>query len=222
MIEILKYLLSYVIDITLYSARSSVNDSLKVIKRNGKNILNSNLANYSFGDLHKVFQIVFRKIELQKRKINHVLILGYGAGSVASIITDELKMNPNIIGVELDKEIINISKIYFPKNDKNANVIINSAENYLANCSDKFDLIIVDVFKDLSVPISIQSAPFIENLKSITSKDGLIIYNYVLYSVDSKNQLKNLQSLCAKVFGNIKTLEVLDFNRVLLMSNNND
>ena len=89
-------------------AGSRVNPVLEVLMLGDNLLLNSANTNYSFGGLHRVFQKVFAKINIQKITIGDVLILGFGAGSVASILRDELGMKCRIKGVEKDEEVIRL------------------------------------------------------------------------------------------------------------------
>ena len=71
---------------------SPVNGILEVWYISGKYQLDSDNSNYSFGSLHRLFQQVFLKVGLKERNPENLLLLGFGAGSVVSIIRDELKM----------------------------------------------------------------------------------------------------------------------------------
>ncbi len=217
MIDKLRYLISYLIDVKIYSSKSELNSNLTVILRNGKKILNAKNANYSFGDLHKVFQIVFKKIDLKAKVLNEVLILGYGAGSVSSIIRDELKLTPEIVGIEADLEVIEISKKYFHKLNNKDVLIHDKAENYISYCTKKFDLIVIDVFVDLSVPIAIQSFDYLKKISVVLSENGTILYNFVQFSKESKEQFIEIEKKCNSIFRNVETLKVIDFNRVLVL-----
>lgn len=76
-------------------------------------MLNARFANYSFGMLHEMFINTFKKIKLQHRNIKEALLLGFGAGSFASILTDDYRMNCHITAVEKDRLVIEIGRKYF-------------------------------------------------------------------------------------------------------------
>ncbi|MBE9480460.1 MAG: hypothetical protein IMY69_02060, partial [Bacteroidetes bacterium] len=85
------FIKSFFDDKTIEKTSSQINPYLEIKKEKGKYILNSKNVNYSYGGLHKAFQKIFRKINLKEEKIKNVLILGFGAGSIASILLDEYK-----------------------------------------------------------------------------------------------------------------------------------
>src|SRR5688500_17531836 len=104
---------SHVFPIIVDKRQSRFHPYLEVSLTRGKLMLNTALANYSYGGLHRVFQIAFDKINLKNLPLTNVLILGFGAGSVATIIRDELKMDVPITGVEQDYAIVQIAREFF-------------------------------------------------------------------------------------------------------------
>ena len=81
----------------LEESTSEVNPLLEVLSVGDKIMLNGANTNYSYGGLHRVFQKVLKKVNIRERKISEVLILGFGTGSVASILKEELGINCRII-----------------------------------------------------------------------------------------------------------------------------
>ena len=56
---------------------------LELTLENGRSVVNSANANQSFGSLHRVWQRCFADIDLTRHRPERILLLGYGAGSVA-------------------------------------------------------------------------------------------------------------------------------------------
>src|SRR4051812_5093653 len=99
---------SYVFSKVIDKRQSILNPYLEVNYSRGRLVLNTALSNYSFGGLHRVFQGAFRKIRIHTLNPDNMLLLGLGAGSVPSIIYDELKMNTAITSVEKDEVVIEL------------------------------------------------------------------------------------------------------------------
>ena len=78
--------------IVIETREGSVTPYLEVMKSNGKYVLNSHNANYSFGGLHILFDAFFKQIDIKKYDIKNVLLLGMGAGSVISLLKQKYKM----------------------------------------------------------------------------------------------------------------------------------
>ena len=178
--------ISYLYDIQVEVASSSLNPFIEVTYHNGKYVLNTKLANYSFASLHKVFQNVFKELKVKEGNYTNILVLGLGAGSIVSILRDEYKLDTPITAVELDPEILRLGKKYFGLNEyKNLNIIEQDAYDLVITCEEKFDLIAVDLFVDLDVPDKFASEEFNYHLNKLLMPKGLLIFNTV---VNNKKQ----------------------------------
>ncbi len=193
---------------------------LEIKQEKGKQVLNSTDVNYSFGSLHKVFQNTFKHINLNLSDIKNVLILGFGAGSIAHILRYEYNWNGKITGVEIDKEVINLSNKYFKLQQlKNVQIEITDAEYFVNQTTQKFDLIIIDIFLNLEIPIKFDSNLFIKKVYEILNPGGSLIYNRLAISYSEKERTKKLLKIITNQFstpGCVKILNVNKFNQVIV------
>lgn len=151
---------------------------LEVTYENGRKVLNTGEVNYSFGALHEVFQIAFQKAKIAELNPQNVLILGFGAGSIASILTDELKLSPKMTGVEADEVVIRIARREFDADlVPQLNIVHARAEDFVESCEDKFDLIAVDVFIENRVPETCMTENFLLRLDALLRSGGKIVFN---------------------------------------------
>src|ERR1041385_6778137 len=128
----LKYLASFLFPYKVEERKSNVSGKIEVVYSKGKLVLDSAHVNYSFGGLHEGFQKAFFQFKIKEREIKNVLILGFGSGSVASILQDEYGKEINIVGVEKDLEVIELAKKYFS---------IEKYKNLALHCEDAFDFV---------------------------------------------------------------------------------
>ncbi len=185
---------------TLEEIKSEYN-YLEVIRQRNRLVLNSRNTNYSFGGLHKVFQQAFDKTELDVRNIRKALILGFGAGSVASILRDELKCKCEITGVEIDPEVIRLAKEYFGLEESGKmKIVIDDAEKWVAGCKEHFDLIAVDLFLDHKIPETFDSPEFLEKIKQLLNPNGSVYYNRLLFDYESKVRTARFEKDFEKIF----------------------
>lgn len=182
-----KYLSSFILLQSVEKRSSDVNTSLEVVYYNGKYLLDSSRANYSFGGLHTVFQRTFSKFKIQKREINSALILGFGGGSVAHILEKEYGKKISIVGVEKDVEVLALAQKYFSL-QKYSNLILynEDAFDFVQHCKDKFDLIVMDVFVDLEVPEKFFEEPFVKALGKYLSDNGILFFNLVISNENNR------------------------------------
>lgn len=108
---------SYFWPVTIEKRKGQLNHDLEVLVYHGKTMLDTEYVNYSFGKLHDVMKGVLLKLKKRNYPFEQVLILGYGGGSAAQIIHEEINPDAQIVGVELDTEIVDLSEKYFYKRD---------------------------------------------------------------------------------------------------------
>jgi spermidine synthase len=180
----------------------------------GKYVLNSKNANYSFATLHRVFQQALKKVELEK--INSILVLGCGAGSIPTIVYKELGLNPKMDAVEIDKKVIELGNKYFELDSySNLNIIIDDAMNFVKSTNNKYDLVLVDLFKGIDVPEEFLTQHFFEQLESLLNENGELLFNYVAYNYETKQLVKGIENALSKSFSKkLNTLQLEDINRV--------
>ncbi len=187
---------------------------LEVRKQNGRFVLDSRNTNYSFGGLHKVFQQAFHEVPLHKQAIKKALILGFGAGSIAHILQNELHCNCEITGVEIDKEVIGLAKQFFNlKSLVQTKVVVQDALLFVADCQEQFDLITVDIFENFRTTEKFNTIEFLQSLSGILSEKGVVYYNRLCYDYWSKEENKKFETLFKSHFSETKIVKTRHFSK---------
>lgn len=198
----IKGMISYVIPLRATSRKGEVNPYLEVRLERGKHVLNGAVMNHSFGKRKSIFKKVFSKYDFSERKIDKVLILGFGAGSVATILRKYWNLKCLITGVELDKAVIELQNEYFdPKRYEPLNLIHDDALKFVMNTKDQYDIIIMDVSIENNTPYKFMQKQFIGALSKILSPQGIIFYNKAIESSKHLNEAVKLHVLCNKILG---------------------
>ncbi|MBN2638774.1 MAG: fused MFS/spermidine synthase [Bacteroidales bacterium] len=162
---------------------------LEVNKLDGQWLLDSKHVNYSFGTLHRVFQEALNTFIPDLSEIKEVLILGFGAGSVAHILQKEKNYQGNITGVEIDQQVIKLAKKYFHLEEiQHLKIHIQDAEEFAKDSQQQFDLIIIDLFTDHLIPEKFETEAFLSTVNSLLSSKGKLLYNRM--NNTSSNQVK--------------------------------
>jgi spermidine synthase len=177
-------LFSYFIPINVYKKNSAVSQSLEVTWNNGELVLDSKNTNYSFGSLQRILRKGLKYIGYERiRNFKNILVLGVAAGSVIKTLVDEIKFEGKIIGVEIDKEIITIANDYFKLDTiPNLEIIIDDAFEFVLKTKDKYDLIIIDIFQDTTMPNFLFEDFFINRVNSLLNINGFILFNTMVIS----------------------------------------
>jgi spermidine synthase len=209
----LQYLLSFLFDTLVDSRSSKFNPVLDVKYHEGGYVLDAKTVNFSFGTLNRVFQLAFDHLKIGGRPIKSALILGYGAGSVAALLNERLN-EPQIVGVEIDAEVIAIAREYFELGElDNVSVVEMDATTYVQTCEEKLDLIAVDLFDDDKVPGQFYEKSFLESLKTLLNPGGMLVFNASVQS--SGQEIAELSKAFQEIFNGHHTLS-LQGNNVLV------
>jgi spermidine synthase len=196
---------------------------LEVVVNNGKLMLNANQSNYSFGGLHLIFEQLFDQIEIGKYEIKKVLLLGLGAGSVVDLLVNKNGLKCAITGVELDVKVIDFAQQYF-EIEKYANLEIVQADafEFVQQCDEKFDLIVVDLFIGDTVPAAFASVEFIQNLRRLSNEKCCVAYNKMTDNPTHKQELVALSQKFDTAFPGWKLhlIYAYGFENSLLCYNN--
>ena len=173
-----KKILSYVYEFHIESIYSDINETLHVSLSQGRYQLSTQNAIYSFGDLYSNYYLAFEQIDFDKHKIENVLILGFGLGSIPMMLEKNFRQAFNYTGVEIDECVIYLAEKYVTNTLKSPiNIFTADALTFVEICEQQFDLICVDIFLDDVIPDDFQQQDFLQAVKSLLNKDGIILYN---------------------------------------------
>jgi len=179
--SLLTTLSSYLFPFPIEQRKGRITPFLEVVLENGKLVLNTAHVNYSYGSLHNIFYKTFKKINIQEREIKNVLILGFGAGSIASLLEDTFHKNCTITGIEIDEVVIELAKKHFNIGRlKKLTIHDTDAYNFVLNCIETFDLIAIDIFIDDKTPKKFSDDKFLSALSGLLKPSGVICYNRML------------------------------------------
>lgn len=213
----LKTLLSYLFPIRILKTSSKHNPFLELVQFQGNLHLNSKDANYSYGNLQKAFDEVFKQENIGDSSIKSVLILGFGCGSIADTLHKKYLPDCEVVGVEIDSEIIRLYNTYYTKAGS-VKVIPLDAMQYLENYPQHFDLVIVDLYQELLVPTQFHSLPFLELVKLKLEPKGSVYFNQVVNNPQSQAIFNSLMLSFSTLFKEVRTHEVQGINRILIAS----
>jgi spermidine synthase len=102
----MKKLLSYLYPITKM-VETHHNGMVEITYDQGKKVLDSTNANYSYGSLQRILKHGLQQIDLNNTR--HILLLGLGGGSVIKTLRNEFQYEHKITAVEIDEIIIQIA-----------------------------------------------------------------------------------------------------------------
>jgi len=187
----LKRLFSYFYPIKIHSQKSSLSQSLEVTWANGDLVMDSLNTNYSYGSLQRILKLGLKNIGFAKiKKMDHILILGVAGGSVVKTLVDDIEFKGKITGVEIDSEIIEIANQFFKLNEiPQLQIIIDDAFEFVLKTTEKYDLIVIDIFQDIKMPNFLFESYFIDRICFLLKSKGVVLFNTMLL-----NQAENIRN----------------------------
>jgi spermidine synthase len=202
-----KQIASYILPLKIEVCSSMYSDLLEVTLSNGRYVLNSANANYSFGSLHAIFKGAFKDIGIENLNISNCLMLGLGGGSVVDLLRKTHHQTMPITAVEIDPVIIELGKKYFDLNTHEKLSIVNmDALEFVKTSRSVYDMIVIDLYIDDVVPSVFHTKEFVLNLKNCTHKNTMILFNKMINDKNSKTEYGKLVYELAAAFGSVSFL----------------
>jgi spermidine synthase len=213
----MKRLLSYIYPVTK-TFESKHSGTLEITWHNGKKHLNSKNANYSYGSLQRILKFGIEKIDL--KKVSSVLVLGMGGGSVIETLRNDFNFQNKITTVEIDASIIEIAASEFGiTENENLKIHCIDAIDFIETNKELFDLIIIDLFIDLSVPDKFQTIDFWKSILRSKSSNGDIIFNAAILDNKTSSNLDAMISFLKSKVYKVSVYEKVNNTNTLIIAN---
>lgn len=213
-----RYLRSFFWEDIIETTRSKHNARLEVQYANGRTIVNAAHVNLSFGSLDKVFREAFKAVRLPERKLDEVLLLGLGAGNVPAILAEQGR-DCRIVGVEIDAEMIRLGRQYFNLDaHPRLEVVCMDAVDFVRLHKDgnaRYDLVIVDLFIDETVPPGAETPEFLRGLADLLAPGGLVLYNRLMHTAALAELSRAFTRKMQEVLPGTRAIRA-DQNRILI------
>ena len=213
-------ILSFFYPINILKKSSEIHKSLELTWNNGQLVLDTQNTNYSYGSLQRILKKGLQHIGFHKiQNFKNILVLGVAGGSVIKTLIKDINFKGKIVGVEIDPEIIAIANQYFGLDKiSNLEIIINNAEHFVKNHTNKYDLIIVDIFQDKSMPEFLFENQFMDSIKLMLNKNGFVVFNtMILNNADKKRNLNYVNSFEENEFQVIIIPKLEVFNQLIII-----
>ncbi len=147
-----------------------------------------------------------------------MLILGMGTGTFA---LQSAKYFPNVqvSGVEIDEKITDLAHRYFEL-PESIPVTTYDGRAYLNSDHEKYDVIMVDAYQDITIPFQMSSREFFALVKDHLKEDGVMVVNMNMISDSEDGITSYLADTISTEFSDVYTVDVKgSTNRELFASN---
>ncbi len=188
----LKKFLSYFVPVNIYKKPSAISRSIEVTWANGQLVLDSKSTNYSYGSLQRILRKGLKSIGFSAiERMENILVLGVAGGSVIKTLVGEIGCKGKITGVEIDPEIIAVANKWFGLDKiENLEIVIDDAFEFVLKTKEKYDLIIIDIFQDATMPAFLFERFFADRIGFLLKPGGYVLFNTMTLNgaQDARNQ----------------------------------
>lgn len=161
-----------------------------------------------------------KKLEASERL--DLLILGNGTGTYAK---QSKIYYPNIKtdAVEIDPEIVKLSRKYFNLREDEATVYETDGRTFLSdkNCG-KYDVIMVDAYHDITIPFHMATKEFFSKVSEHLKPGGVLILNINMKSKGDNPINQYLSQTVKAVMKKVYLCDLVSSTNVLLFASNDE
>lgn len=144
----------------------------------------------------------------EKTEGQDILILGMGTGTYASQCSRYLQ-EAQVEGVEIDKKITDLAHKYFglPEDVK---VTTYDGRAYLQAVEEKYDVIMVDAYQDITIPFQMSTVEFFTLVREHLKEGGVMVVNMNMHSSENLDADINvyLADTISRVFPEVYVVDV--------------
>lgn len=214
-------IVSYLYPIKVKEISSERSGSLEVTLVNGKLVIDSENANYSYGSLQQVLKKGLHSIGTKKlQNLENILVLGVAGGSVIKTLRNDFNSNAKITGVEIDPDVIELANSYFKLNNvSDLELIIANAFDFIKTTNTTYDLIIIDIFNDSKMPKELFENQFWTSIHKSLNNNGWCLFNTIYSSKKDSQRNQQLNSYLKNLFKSCKQLKTHRINELFILSN---
>lgn len=113
---------------------------------------------------------------LAARAAHSALILGLGAGTVAHLLHRQ-SQDARITGIDDDPQVLALAHQHFGIDGLGLNLVCADAHDFVRTCRERYELVIVDLFRgEHLTPLATQRS-FIRRLRTLVRPGGMLVWN---------------------------------------------
>lgn len=206
-VPLYKKMLSYIWPVRVHAFQNKQEDWLELLLYRGGFQLGRGTALYSDATRYRPFRIAFKAKEekLRNARMQDVLVLGAGLGSIVQILKERYQTASNFDLVDCDAVILAwVAELFALKRYEGVHFLEADAAGFLVGNRKQYDLVCVDVFDERYVPFSMLRTDTFREISRALKPGGWVIMNYIARSQAEQDDV--IESLQA-VFGTMCRIE---------------
>jgi spermidine synthase len=151
----------------------------------------------------------------------NVLVIGLAGGTFANQLSHYWRGQLHIDGVEIDGRIIDAADRYFALDRRYLDVHVADGRNFLTGSRGRYDLIVLDAYKQPYIPFHLTTIEFFEKCREHLNPGGVLGINVATFT-ENPEFLKMIADTLGAVFPHVYAYEVgnddVAFKNVVLVA----
>lgn len=156
---------------------------------------------------------------LKEKEGLSILVLGNGSGTYATQC-ERYFDGVTLEGVEIDAKITRLAEKYFDL-PEDVKVTTYDGRAYLNAVKERYDVIMVDAYQDITIPFQMSSVEFFRLVKEHLTDDGVMVVNMNMRGGGKGSINEYLSDTIAHVFSEVYTVDVSHTTNTELFASNN-
>jgi len=190
----------------LEERKSKFNGDIKVVRSLGfGTYIQAEGLTQSGGIVETIWKSTIKKVKSKKLIVKNCLILGLGGGTVAKLIKKNWP-GAKIIGIDIDPLMVELGKKYLGLGQIGLEIKIGDALELgkkLKVKSEKFDLVVVDLYNGDEFPEKFVNEKFLNKVKSSLTDRGVVVFNRTYYG-DKRPETVKFGNKLQKIFSKVE------------------
>lgn len=207
--------ISFFTPILLKKIHSKQSGQLRLYVSNGRLLLKTPCVTYSYSDLYTPFIQVFNAIRIKQLAPKETLVLGFGLGSVVDILEKRFNTTSNFTGIEDDAMVIQLFDDYKKSYQSPIQLVEQDAYSFTETTDKRYDLIIIDLFIDDTIPVKFRNPSFLMSVKRALAPNGVVLFNHLITSKHIQQTEAYYRDLFAPTFNVTDTVST-SVNKILI------
>ena len=153
-------------------------------------------------------------------KPENILFVGLGGGSIPRVMA-KCYPDAKIDIVEIDEDVIKVAKkFFFFEPTSNMKITVMDGRRFLRSSRDKYDIIFLDAYDDMSIPFHLTTKEFFEIVKQRLTTKGLVASN-VWGPRNDRFYLSEVKTY-QEVFPSVCLIDAIQSNNYIIIANSQD
>ena len=151
----------------------------------------------------------FNEPPFPPERVENLLMIGLAGGTISRLYTEAFGPIP-IDGIELDPEVIRMSRKWLGMNQPNLNAIAQDGRVFLAHSEQIYDVIVVDAYRPPYIPFHLTTVEFFQEARAHLSDHGVVAVNVGRLVADYR-LVDAVTTTMGRVFPSVYVVDEPDF-----------